>query len=109
MTVTLVLAVLGVALFLSLIALAVVLPIRPGIVRVTERLVCPAGTRMEVEMVRHSYHRSGERGIVVRCRGQGRTEQVNGRALVALWLIFYLASLPVAAVVVVLVNRWIAI
>jgi len=108
MTVTLVLSILGVALFLSLMALAIALPLRPDILRVTERFVCPAGARMDVTLTKSSYHRPGESGLVVTCRGQGKDEYVNARALLYLWLLFFVVALPVAATLGILASRWLA-
>ena len=104
---TLVLAILGTAFFLSLMAFAVVLNIRPDIVRITERFVCPAGTEMEVDVLHHQPDQPWARQIVVTCKRWGKTEWANAKALLSLWFLFLVASLPVAAVVVVLVSRWI--
>ena len=99
--------ILGTAFFLSLMALAVALNIRPDIVRITERFVCPAGTKMEVEVIHHQPDQPRARQIVVTCRGQGKPEYVNAKALLSLWFIFFVASLPVATVVVILASWWI--
>jgi hypothetical protein len=104
---TWVLAILGMAFFLSLMAFAVALNIRPDIVRITERFVCPAGSKMEVDIVHHEPDQPWARQIVVTCQRWGKTEWANAKALVSLWLIFFVASLPVATVVVMVVSRWI--
>ncbi len=104
---TLVLAILGTAFFLSLMAFAVALNIRPNIVRITERFVCPAGTKMEVDIVHHEPDQPWARQIVVTCQGWGRSGWVNAKALLCLWLMFFVASLPLATVVVMLASSWI--
>jgi hypothetical protein len=101
------LTILGAAFFLSLIAFAVALNIRPDIVRITERFVCPTGTKMEVDIVHHQPDQPRAREIVVTCRGRGKTEWVNAKALISLWFIIFVVSLPVATVVVILASRWI--
>ena len=101
------LAILGTAFFLSLMVFAVALNIRPNIVRITERFVCPAGTKMAVDIVQHEADQPWARQIVVTCQGWGKTEWVNAKALLCLWLMFFVASLPAATVVVVLASRWI--
>lgn len=103
---TLVLIVLGLAFFFSMMAFAIALPLRPQIVRVTERLVCPTGTSMEVITAKLSYHRPGERGLVVTCQGQGPVAYVNAKAFVYLWLIFFACSLPLAIAAGLLVQGW---
>jgi hypothetical protein len=54
-------------------------------------------------MTKLSYHRPGERGIVVSCRGPGVSRYVNAKAFLWLWIIFFAASLPLAAVIGVLI------
>lgn len=96
---------LGLAIFLSLIGIAVVIPIYPNIIRITESFVCPPGMKMKVEKVKLSYHRPGEKGIIVSCHGHGETIYVKAKALLCLWVIFFVFSLPVAAMLgVLLVN-----
>lgn len=107
MTLTLVLIILGIAFLLSSMAFGIALRIRPGIVLITKRFVCPAGARMEAELVKLSYHRPGEKGIVVSCTGQGETHYVNAKALPCLWFVFFLGALPVATLLGVLIWRWI--
>jgi P pilus assembly chaperone PapD len=103
----LVLAILGAAFFLSLMAFAVALNIRPDIVRITGRFVCPAGTKMEVDVLHNQPDQPWARQIVVTCQRWGKTEWANAKALLSLWFLFFVASLPVAAVVVILASRWI--
>ncbi len=85
--------IIGLALFVSLMALAVIVPLRPGWIRITERFVCPRGSTMEVQTSKLSYHRPGERGLVVMCKGPGGTTSINGRAVFCLWLIFFICAL----------------
>lgn len=104
--ITWVLSMIGVALFLSIIAFAVALNIRPEIVCITEYFVCPAGRKMQVDIIHHDPRQPRAREIVVTCRGEGKTELVNAKALLNLWFIFYLASLPFANVVMILARMW---
>lgn len=87
---------LGVAIFLAFITLAILIPLRPNTFLITERFVCPKGTKMKVQTTTSTYHRDGERGLVITCQGKGQTRYVNGRAFLVIWLISFLISLPIA-------------
>jgi hypothetical protein len=90
-----------VALWLSFMLLAIVLPLRPGFVRITRRLVCRRSRGMQVEYFRASYHHPGQRGILITCIDEdGRQHDVKVKAIFALWLIFFLVSLLVAGLIV---------
>ena len=97
----------GGAFFLSMMAFAIILPIKPTVVQITERFVCERGSKMDVQIVKHSYHRPGERGIVVTCRGNGESKYVNAKAFLTLWLLFFIGSLPIAIVVGVLISVYV--
>jgi hypothetical protein len=91
-----------VALWLGTTALVVVLSIRPGFVRVVRRLVCSRGTKMIVEPGVGGSRSTNERTIRVVCvHADGERHDVKVRALLVLWGLFVLASLPVAAVLAV--------
>ena len=102
-TSTLIVILIGIAVWLAIMGLAVALPIRPNIVRITERFVCPPGTEMKVETYVYSYHRPGERAIgIYYLDPDGVTHNVKVKALLTLWGIFFIVSLPVAVLGVVL-------
>jgi len=99
------LIVLGVAIWLSLMVLAVILPIRPGIVRITGPFVCPSGSKMEVDTPVYSYHRPGEKAIIIRCMGPGIVKNVKIRALLVFWFLCLLVSLPVTVLLGILIYK----
>ncbi len=70
MAATLLLIILGVAIWLAFMGMAVALVIRPDSVRITERFLCPPGTEMKVER--------------------------KVKALLLLWGMFFVASLPIS-------------
>ena len=95
----------GVAVWLALMGLAATLPIAPAFfLRLTERFVCPPGTKMEVRTFRATYHRPGERGLEVTCVGPGVSKDAKVKAILALWALYLVPALPLA----VLVVRWAA-
>ena len=96
----------GAALFLSLMAAALAVPFRPEVLRLTQRCVCPAGAWMRVEVSKASYHRPGERGLVVTCVGRGDPRSVTGKAFLWLWVLFFAVALPVGALLAVAVRAW---
>ena len=99
MVISFILITLGLAIFFSLMGIAVVIPIYPNIIRITESFVCPPGMKMNVEKVKLSYHRPSEKGIIVSCHGHGEIRYVKAKAkaLLCLCVIFFVFSLPIAA------------
>ena len=97
---------LGTALFLSLMAAALAVPIRPDVLRLTQRCVCPPGAGMRVDTSKASYHRPGERGLVVTCVGRGDPRSVTGKAFLWLWVLFFAFALPVGALLAMVVWAW---
>jgi len=94
----------GVAMWLAIMGLAVTLPLAPArFLRLTERIVCPAGTKMEVKTFQHTYHRPGERGLEVRCVGRGVNKDVKFKALLTLWLVYFALSFALTVLVVALI------
>ena len=82
--------------FVPTMVFIIILPLKPEVVLITQRFVCPPDRKMEVQTMRHTYHRPGERAIVVTCCGSGEPKIVNRKALWILWLIFFVLSLPVS-------------
>lgn len=87
----------GLAIFVSLMGFAIAIPVYPNIIRITESFVCPPGMKIKVEKVKLNYHRPSEKGIIVSCHGHGETRYVKTKALLYLWLIFFVFSLPITA------------
>jgi hypothetical protein len=108
MAATLLLIILGVAIWLAFMGMAAVLVIRPDSVRITERFLCPPGTEMKVETYVYSYHRPGERAIGIYYLGpDGKSHNIKVKALLLLWGMFFVASLPIAILIVLLFQRWV--
>lgn len=93
---TILLGLVGVSLWLGLMGMTFALPVRPNIVRITKRFVCPPGTEMQVETYVYPYHRPGERAIgVYAVSANGARTSVKAKAMIALVLMFSVAALPV--------------
>jgi hypothetical protein len=78
----------------------------PSLLRATETIVCPAGTEMDVQTPRYSYHRPGEYSIDISCVGPDVDQDVTLQAELVYWGFWFLPSLPLAALGTVLVTRW---
>jgi hypothetical protein len=90
-----------IGLWLGTTAMAVVLTMSPGFVRIVRPLVCPLGSEMVVESGADGARRPDERTIRVYCvHADGERHDVKLRALLALWVLFVLMSMPGAATVV---------
>lgn len=108
MGIGLVLIILGVAVWLAVMGLAVVLPLRPGVLSVTQKFVCPPGCEMRVRTSVASYHRLGERGLVVECIApNGESKLVTGKAVAVFTGLLFMAALPISIVGVFLVRVWV--
>lgn len=100
--------ILGVSVWLAGMALAIVLPTKPSIVKITEKLVCPPETKLQVKTEVYSYHRPGQHAVHIFYTDEaGSDHNINGRALFALFMLFFTASLPFAAAVVLVIKHFI--
>jgi hypothetical protein len=91
---------LGVAVWLALMIFATALAIRPDVVKVVRFFVCPPGTEMIVKTEVYSYHHPGQKAIVVYSDGPEGQRDIKVRSLLALWLFFFILSVPVSVILV---------
>ena len=92
--------ILGVAIWLAFMIFATALAIRPEVVKVVRLFVCPPSTEMVVKTEVYSYHHPGEKAIVVYSDGPEGRKDIKVRALLALWLFFFVLSVPVSILLV---------
>ncbi len=92
--------ILGVAVWLAFMMFAAVLAIRPEVVKIVKPFVCPPGTEMVVKTEVYSYHQPGQKAIIIYSDGPEGRKDIKGRALVVLWLFFFIPSIPLAALLV---------
>jgi hypothetical protein len=96
----------GVSIWLAGMALAIILPAKPSAVKIVEKLVCPRGSKMEVTTEVYSYHRPGQRAINVSCMDEnGNTHNINGKAVFALFMLFFVIALPIATAAMLLIKN----
>ena len=102
--------VLVVAVWLSaMVCVATGAEVSPKWLALTEPYVCPPGTRIQAEQTRQSYHEPGETSLSISCIGDGIDQDVTIEAGLALWVAFFLPSVPVAALLILggwLLFRW---
>jgi hypothetical protein len=99
---------LGVAIWLAFMIFAAALAIRPEVVMVVKRFVCPPGTEMIVQTEVYSYHHPGQRALVVYSDGPEGRKDIKTRALLALWLFFFVLSVPVSLILVFWLGKFFA-
>lgn len=99
------LVIFGGALWLSLMEVAVLLPLWPGVLYLTRPLIVPPGWTLEVIKVKTTYHRPGEQGLVVMAHGPEGARDVKGKAVFALWGFLFIDALITAAVLVLVFWR----
>ncbi|MEE4195054.1 MAG: hypothetical protein V2J07_07640 [Anaerolineae bacterium] len=94
------LVIVGGAVWLSLMELAVLLPAAPQLLRFTRPFILPPDWKIEVTRVKSSYHRPGETGLVVMGVGPYSDKDVKTQALLVLWGFLFLTDLFTVAVAV---------
>ena len=94
---TIIIVVIAAAFWLSMMAIAIALPVSVDIIRITKPFICPPGSRLEVRTDKTRAKRPGERGLVVLCHSTEGTKDVKGKALTTLWLFFFLLALSGSA------------
>jgi hypothetical protein len=82
--------------FLGTMLLAVLLPFKPDVLRLVTPLVCPPGTRMEIQTFQANPYRPGERGLAVYAVGPAGSVDIKNRTLIAFWGVCCLVTLPLA-------------
>jgi len=70
---------------------AIAVPIYPNIIRITQSFVYPLGSKMKVQKVKLSYHRPGEKGIIIFCHSRG--DKVCKRQSAALFMAHVLCNI----------------
>jgi hypothetical protein len=91
---------LGFAIWLAFMIFATALAINPEVVKVVRYFVCPPDTEMIVKTEVYSYHHPGQKAIVVYSDGPEGQKDIKVRALLALWLFFFVLSIPVSIILV---------
>jgi len=88
---------LAASLVLSLVVLAVAVPIRPKILSIFAPLICGKGEKLRLTVTKASHHRTGEHGLVAESVGPQGTRSVMARlfftAVVSVFLFFFLLGL----------------
>ena len=94
---TMIIIIVAAAFWLSIVAVAIAMPINVQILRITKPFVCPGGSTMEIKTEKTSGQRTGGKGLVVLCRSAEGTKDVKGKALTVLWGIFFVVFLAGSA------------
>jgi hypothetical protein len=55
----------GVAIWLTCMILAIILPINPNILRITKNFVCPKEKELIIQTAVYSYHRPGQKALEI--------------------------------------------
>jgi hypothetical protein len=106
MTITIIIVSLGIAIWLAFILMAILLPIKPDVLRITEKLSCPEGSELIIQTVVYSYHRPGQRALEISIKDKnGIIKNAMLKVFAIFWMILFVISLPIALfLVVVIIN-----
>ena len=106
MTITLIIVSLGVAIWLTFMMMAILLPLKPGILKITEKIVCPEGTELIIQTAVHSYHRSGQRALEIYSRdNNGIVKNVGFKVISIFLMILFVMNLPISIILVTIINN----
>ena len=94
-----ILIIIGISLWLSVMLLAVAIPINPKILNLTKSIICNKDEKLIIKKVKLSYHRPGEKGVIVERIGPKGRENVKVKALFTLWIIFFLWILLISLLI----------
>src|SRR5262245_27165172 len=99
---------LGIALFLGIMLIAVIMPFKPDALKIFGKFVCSGDEKIEILTSVASYHQPGERSISIYCNDYGKRRSVKGKTLLLSFLLSFLVMLPVAGFIVFLIFRFIS-
>jgi len=68
---------------------AIIIPIYPNILLLTKSVLCNNNENLIITKVKHSYHRPGEKGIVIEKIGPRGKKNIKVKALFTLWIIIF--------------------
>ena len=99
-----------VAVFISVMLLALVIQLKPGWLRITEKIVCRKGSRLIIETAVHSHHQPGENALGIYEKDENGVLKSAGFKVVSLfWLIIFTFCLPASFVLVNLIINTVKI
>jgi|WetSurMetagenome_2_1015567.scaffolds.fasta_scaffold44439_3 hypothetical protein len=97
MTIAAILISVGVAVWMAFMVLAIVLPVNPKLLKLTEKIVCPAGSELIIHKAVYSYHRPGQSALEISIRDKtGMSKSAGFKVVAVFWMILFLASLPIS-------------
>jgi hypothetical protein len=106
MTIAVLLISVGVAVWMAFMLLAILLPLNPNLLKVTEKIVCPAGSELIIQKAVYSYHRPGQSALEISIRdNNGVSKSAGIKVIPFFWMILFLASLPISILIVMQVIK----
>ena len=92
----------------SLLLFTLAITLRPSLLLLTRRIVCPRGMTMEITRSHLSHHAQGEKSYVISCSGNGKTIYVNAKAYFCFWGFCLLVAAPIGVILGLLIDGAIA-
>jgi hypothetical protein len=103
-TSTLVLIIVCGSLWLSMMIVAIITTAFPKALRLMAPLVCRSGEEMTVFIGKASYHRPGERGLLIQCKGDMGSRIVTIRTVLLAMIVLAIPMMIVGALVVLVIK-----
>jgi hypothetical protein len=106
MTITVIIVSLGVAIWLTFMMIAILLPLKPNILKITEKIVCPEGSKLIIQTAVYSYHKPGQRALEIYSKdNSGIVKNAGLKVISIFWMMLFVVNLPVSIILVILINN----
>jgi hypothetical protein len=88
------------AVFLGIMTMAVILPFKPDLIKVTEKFICAKNEKMEIFTSVAGHHLPGERSIEIYCTEGARKRDVKLKTLLLCFILSSVAMLPFSYLII---------
>jgi hypothetical protein len=106
MSITSILISLGIALWISLMIIAIILPIKPSILGITKSFVCPQGSKLFIQTAVYSYHRPGQKALEISIMdNNGVTKNAAFKVVSVFWLLLFVITVPISIIIVMFISN----
>jgi hypothetical protein len=97
---------LGISIWLAFMMLAIVLPLKPNILKITKKIACQKGSELIIQTAVYSYHRSGQRALEIYTKDKnGIVKSAGLKVIFIFWIMLFAVSLPISIILVTLITN----
>jgi|GEM_PF-4482395 len=101
---------LGIAAWLAFIALAIILPIKPNLLKITKKIVCQEDSELIIQTAVYTYHRPGQKALEIYIKDKdGIVKSAGLKVISVFWLMLFAVSSLISFILVKVITHAIAI